>query len=480
MPDDALSDANIARMTQPANVRRAASIVGQNLADLPEVQPVDVPPIPTLGGTTPADFAAFGEEAAERSKVKAEGYRRMRLAEWLEGHEADPIDSASILIQEGKVTTPSYFSTYDQILTRSGRYGVCHTRAEQMGGYLAGLSDDVSKATGIDLPWLAVKLRDCGRLLIFRGYPDANNETRLHAGHFCQLHLLCPLCALRRAAKVLRAYCGKLLQVVRDNGGWCYLVTFTVRNGSDLAERINHLQTALRKLHQRRNRYIAWQDGKGGKPRQFTQGAHAVGALWSYEIKRGTTSGLWHPHAHAVWVCKDRPDGQALANEWRELTGDSHVVDVRPFQSELVDDAELALTALGGDLAEVVKYALKMADLTLSDNFDAYRLLRGKRLVGTFGALRGVEVDPSNLDAPLEPDDLPYLEFVARWVDDRSAYDVQRGDGDTWAGPGAAIASPMERASDESGMADVRDGQPLGKLAAVDGSTHQQTLRGTA
>ena len=76
---------------------------------------------------------------------------------------------------------------------------------------------------------------------------------------------------------------------------------------------------------------------------------------------------------------------------------------------------------------ETFKYALKFSDLELPD-LDAYKTLKGKRLINSFGALRGVEVPEELTDDDLS-DDLPYMlmlynyrkgsgyNFVEQWED---------------------------------------------------------------
>ena len=59
-------------------------------------------------------------------------------------------------------------------------------------------------------------------------------------------------------------------------------------------------------------------------------------------------------------------------------------------------------------ILETFKYALKFSDLELSDNLHAYKTLKGKRLINSFGALRGVEVSEELTDDDLD-DDLPYM-----------------------------------------------------------------------
>ena len=77
-------------------------------------------------------------------------------------------------------------------------------------------------------------------------------------------------------------------------------------------------------------------------------------------------------------------DAFKLAREWKILTGDSFIVDVRPMYGEI------------DGFLETFKYALKFSDLELSDNLHAYKTLKGKRLINSFGALREVRESPKN------------------------------------------------------------------------------------
>ena len=77
---------------------------------------------------------------------------------------------------------------------------------------------------------------------------------------------------------------------------------------------------------------------------------------------------------------------------------------------------------------ETFKYALKFSDLPLADNWEAFQKLKGKRLINSFGVLRGVEVPEDLTDDDLD-EDLPYMlmlynyrkgsgyNFVEQWED---------------------------------------------------------------
>lgn len=241
----------------------------------------------------------------------------------------------------------------------------------------------------------AKKLADCANYLLFRHYYTVD-KVRLHAASFCKKHLLCPMCAIRRGAKMLKAYLDKHEAVMSEHGHLRpYLVTLTVKNGPDLAERLNHLRGAMRRMSQARRDYIA-----NPKKRRHVEFVKSQGGFHSIEV---TNKGQgWHPHVHMIWLCASEPDQQALSAEWHAWTGDSFIVDVRPLH----DPVEGFL--------EVCKYALKFSDLDESDNWHAYQVMSGQRLIDSHGLMRGVEIPDDLLDEPL--DGLPFVDLLYRYL----------------------------------------------------------------
>lgn len=268
---------------------------------------------------------------------------------------------------------------------RLERYSIAHRRALHMSDY--ALLKKNRK--------LADKLQSCGHWLLFRDYFTIG-KVKLHQAMFCDKHLLCPLCAIRRGARYLRAYLDRLKVVQAEQPTLkAYLVTVTVKDGADLKERFYHLRHAMKRMTQARRDYL-----KAPNTRPHVEFAKAVGGVHSIEIKRGKNSGLWHPHAHMVWLCHEKPDQAKLSQEWLEWTGDSFIVDVTEFH----DQKDIVTGFL-----EVFKYALKFSELPLEDNWQAFEDLSKKRLVDSFGCLRGVEV-PETLDEV--HDDLPFIEML--------------------------------------------------------------------
>lgn len=264
---------------------------------------------------------------------------------------------------------------------RIGRYGVAKKRALDVAEYIDGSNEKLSK-----------RIAGCGDFLLFRHYQTVD-QVRLHKAFLCGKHLLCPLCAIRRGCKALAAYLPRyetargMTPSLRP-----FLVTLTVKDGADLRERFDHLHASQRELWKRKHR------GRGS----VLDGVEA--AVWSYEVKRGEGSQLWHPHLHMVALATEKPDAFALSAEWHAITGDSFIVDVRPI--DIVNPAS--------GFAEVFKYALKFSDMSLEDSYRVFLILRTRRLVGSAGLFRGIEIPEQLTDEPL--DDLPYSELLYPYI----------------------------------------------------------------
>ena len=274
---------------------------------------------------------------------------------------------------------------------RIARYTRAKKRAYVMRDYLQGepAHDAVKARAGLSA---------CGEWLHFREYYTVD-KIRLHAASFCKQHLICPLCAIRRGAKALAAYLARYEVIRAERPDLSpYLVTLTVKNGPDLAERFQHLHESLRLLLARRRRFDA---GSRGAP--WTELCLAEGAVYTFEVTNKGNG--WHPHVHMIALCTREPSQEALRSEWERITADSFMVDVRAFHA-LQEPVE--------GFMEVFKYAVKFAELSPEDNWHAAQVFKGRRLLGSFGLFRGVEIPESMTDEPL--DGLPYVDRFYRFL----------------------------------------------------------------
>ena len=187
-----------------------------------------------------------------------------------------------------------------------------------------------------------------------------------------------------------------------------YLVTLTMRNQADLNTVFARFMDAKSRLVQRRR------DAVKVPPRTHSVTMHWDGFVGSLEIKRGKNSDAWHPHVHLVVLSREdlsTDDHQAeLSAEWHAITGDSFIVDVRPFQHP--DNP-------ARDLVEVLKYPMKFQGLSLADAWHAHDRTRGRRFLFSGGSLWGVKIEL--LDEALD-EDLPYVELLYAYHERAATY----------------------------------------------------------
>ena len=303
----------------------------------------------------------------------------------------DPKGRSPDLVAQGEAS-----GGIEALPQRVQRYGDAKKRALDVAHFMG--------EQGKELQVIAERVRGCGEYLLFRHYFTVD-QVRLHAATFCRKHLLCPLCAIRRGAKALKAYLERWEVIRAEKPALSpFLVTLTVKDGPDLGERFRHLHSAQHELWKRKQR-------KRGCVLDDVQGA-----VWSYEFKRGSGSGLWHPHLHMIALAEVKPSHARLCQEWHQITGDSFIVDIRAISGETPDD-------LAAGFMEVFKYALKFSDQPPADTVHAFQLLKGRRLLASAGAFRGVEVPESLTDEPLEG--LPFVELFYRYVG--AGYSLSRG-----------------------------------------------------
>ena len=78
--------------------------------------------------------------------------------------------------------------------------------------------------------------------------------------------------------------------------------------------------------------------------------------------------------------------------------------------------------ATQGAAAEVCKYALKFGDLSVEHTWEAFKILKGRRLTGSFGLLWGVKI-PEKLQMIYQTINLlPYLEMLYKFNYAKQSY----------------------------------------------------------
>lgn len=243
------------------------------------------------------------------------------------------------------------------------------------------------------------RVKECGSYLWFRNYYMVG-VTKLSRANFCGVHLLCPFCAARRCARTVKNSIEKFEAITKENENLkLSLITFTIKNGDDLEERLNHIKYCMKVVHER-----------GNKTKKKTPGYHSefgkiLGMIGSIEVTKNSDKETgWHVHIHAIALHDEELSRLALQQEWLKISKDSHILELETTTNSYKE------------FYKIITYATKVDNLTAEQRVELFKATRPKkRLLFTSGIFWGVEVESkSTSDAELIKD-MPYVEEVFRY-----------------------------------------------------------------
>jgi hypothetical protein len=253
-----------------------------------------------------------------------------------------------------------------QILELSSKID-CHSKRKfsscQRAAYLQSLPGPYEKH-------LSGRIISCANEISFDVYRDIG-AVRACSVHRCQVPQLCAVCAYSRSRSLLVRYYRiyEVISSLRPDLG-LYFVVLTVVNGPDLGERVDHLLSGFRKINQ---------DVRDSK-RRGTSGSipsKIVGMLTSFETTFNTKTKEWHPHLQSLLLTTGKIDPFALSLLWKSKVNDSYIVHAK----EIIETPVRSFS-------EVIKHNLKFSDLSPEKNYEAYRVLKGRRLFFSQGLFR--------------------------------------------------------------------------------------------
>lgn len=318
------------------------------------------------------------------------------------------------------------------------RYASAKQRQELVSDYIL---QDIKETGNQKFQKEAVALCECGQALIFRDYFTLGIK-KLVAGVTCKKHLLCALCAIRRAAKCIALYSDKINLVEADQDLEEVMITFTIKHKSEdsLQDSFDFLLGCMKKLLQLRRNALK------KNAETYTEMKNVLGAVYAYEVTFSKENGF-HPHCHmialvpkgayeyrrmtikgkSVLVPQILKDG--IIEDWKKITNGSYIVDVRKIEKkEFPEQGEDIQGSRLEALVEVFKYALKMNRLgddisspsaqedSVRLQLEAYEVLKGRRMIGSFGSLWGVKIPDNMNDEPLEDKEVPYIDLVYQYA----------------------------------------------------------------
>ena len=147
----------------------------------------------------------------------------------------------------------------------------------------------------------------------------------------------------------------------------------------------------------------------------FNQFCKIDGGFYTTEYTYNEKTKQWHPHIHIFALINDWIDQEELAETWHDITHDSYIVDVRRVRKTKEHGYSKAV-------AEVCKYALKFSDLSLENTWEAFLVLKGKRLTGSFGSMHGIKIPDTATPDEMPKEEHPYLAMLYHFVFGKKSY----------------------------------------------------------
>lgn len=188
-----------------------------------------------------------------------------------------------------------------------------------------------------------------------------SGEVRV-ASNSCHLRW-CPVCSDSRRSYISHSVAGWV-----EHQSFPKFLTLTImHSNAPLSHQIDHLYKYFRLLRKRK-------EFKDSVP----------GGFWFFQIKKSKSSGQWHPHLHCLISGKYIPQ-KRLVHIWKEITGTSTIVDIRPIR----DPAKAC-----NDAARYAACPGSLAGLSFEDALELVECMHGRRICGTWGTALKVSLRP--------------------------------------------------------------------------------------
>ena len=274
------------------------------------------------------------------------------------------------LLTASSESKPSKLAYLDNRVTKSQR-GTKRTRSQRARERLRTKEHLIGLARELHEGELADKLDRChARLSVLT---CGRHIARIIPNFTCEFRL-CPDCGRRRSRKLQKKYLPMMRAFLRNHHVKpVHLVLTQTHRAETRKQSAKRINDAFKKLQRR----SFW--------KEFFKGG-----TWSLEFTKDK-NGLHHTHLHIVGFRRKFFDIELLRSEWLAVTGDSHVLNLKPISD------------IAAGLREVVKYVSKPLDIRRfgAEDLREFLKLKNMRMFGTFGEFRDFckDFEPSDNDA---------------------------------------------------------------------------------
>lgn len=243
------------------------------------------------------------------------------------------------------------------------------------------------------------KLKQCGSFMLFDSCPNISegHTKTLTSGNFCD-DRLCSICNKRRAISQISSLIPSIREQLHENSSYKLIfLTLTIKNLSKIDKIV--YKNLLKNWRKFQYNFLLGRTTKrkeNGEKCNVYNGS-CVGGIMTIETTYNNNKQNWHPHIHALLICKDYLNQKKASEYWYKLTGDSFIVSlnkVRPkknfYKTEVNNKVEYGLI---GGVIETVKYLAKLnKDMPGEKIVELAEALKRVRCVNAFGVLKGYMV----------------------------------------------------------------------------------------
>jgi hypothetical protein len=209
-----------------------------------------------------------------------------------------------------------------------------------------------------------LRMKQCASL--FRVTTCGQHTVKCYPTFRCK-KLICPDCASERASRLSKQTEAKITEVMKTKSGRLCLLTLTTKNTATLEAGLSRLKKDFVKFKRKK---------------EFKQ--HIQGYFGAFEYTYNSKTKDFHVHLHLIVLRGKFWNQSDISDAWREVTGDSFIVDIREIKD------------IHKGVKEVSKYILKHTDLLKmpDDKFrEVVEMKKGTKMFISGGCFYNVKLD---------------------------------------------------------------------------------------
>ncbi len=210
----------------------------------------------------------------------------------------------------------------------------------------------------------ADKLTKC--CSVFHSITCGQHTIKSYPTYRCK-KMFCPDCASERAARLSRQTEMKIAEVMKTTPGRLCFLTLTARNSATVEGGLKNVKRS----------FAAFKRKKAFK-------AHIKGYVGGFEYTYNPKTNDYHVHLHLIVLRGKFWNQSDISDTWREVTGDSFIVDIREVKD------------VHKGVKELCKYIVKSTDLMKmpDEKFrEVTEIRRGTRMFISGGCFYNVKFD---------------------------------------------------------------------------------------